>query len=749
MSTFDAQAILSALSAEVEKSFSDNLTILTYAEWLELVLADPAKNLRSAAQYIRDVFDHYGRETRDLPQGPVQRFRLFDAPWSNGDGRVAGQEQVQQEIYRLVSNFVRDGRVSRLILLHGPNGSAKSTLIRCIQSAMEHYSTTPAGALYSYSWVFPSEKLAKGGLGFGSDRSKKTSAGDSFARLGAEEIDARLPCELRDHPIFFIPREQRVALIARLKAAKKLPEDFVVSRYILEGDLSPRDRALYDALLVAYDGRHEQVLRHVEVHRFYISGKYGRGVATVDPQDAVDAHAEQLTADRSILNLPRTVQNVPMHRLWGPLISANRGNLEYADILKRPIEWLKYLLTTSEEATASLPQFKIHLDELLVASTNEIYLEAFKKSPDWNSFKGRIELVAVPYLRRFSDEVRIYESQVRPDRVDKPMAPHVVEAAAMWAVLSRLKKPDKGRYSGNLRGLIDRLTPLEKLKLYDRAEVPSWCTTQEAKELRRSIGSLLDDYKNSAEYEGHKGASARELRTLLLNAAHHPNYRTLTPLSVFAELRTLVEHPTVYDFLQIQSQDGFHDHEGFIDTVHGWWLDTLDTEVRSSMGLVEETRYDELFAKYVVNVSAYLKKERIHDKVTGAYQTPDEDFMREIELAVLPDGEKRDDFRRAVIGQIGAWGLEHAGQTPDYRRLFPSYVEKLESDFYKERAKVIRKNLVSVLKYLGDGEKELEEADLEVARSTVKAMETRYRYPRECTAECVAHLLRERYSESS
>ncbi|MCC7381853.1 MAG: serine protein kinase PrkA [Deltaproteobacteria bacterium] len=744
-----ASEFLSGLSARVAQDFEANRTILSYAEWFDVMLARPAQNLRCAPQYVKDVFDHYGIEVRDLPQGKVERFRLFDAPWASGNGRVAGQEQVQHEIYRLISNFVRDGRVSRLILLHGPNGSAKSTLVHCVQAGMEHYSRTPDGALYTYAWIFPSEKIAKGRLGFSDQGEKGRRSEESYAHLPADQIDALLPCELSDHPIFLVPRAERVKLVEQIRTSGLLPPNFTVSRYILEGDLSPRDRAIYDALLQAYEGRHEDVLRHIQVQRFYVSAKYGPAVGTVEPQDAVDAHAEQITADRSLANLPRPLQNVNLFRLWGPLIAANRGLLEYADILKRPLEWLKYLLATSEEATAALPQFKVYLDEILIASTNETYLEAFKKNPDWNSFKGRIELVPVPYLRRFSDEVAIYRAQVTPAKIAKPLAPHVVEVAALWAVLTRLMKPDKNRYPTSVKSLIDRLTPIDKLRLYDSGEVPSWCTAQEAKELKRTVEMMLEETRSSVEYEGHVGASAREIRTLILNAAGNPRYGSLTPLPVLDELRDLIRDPSVYDFLRLKPQDGFHEHEEFLRVVRDWWLDILDGEVRSSMGLVEETRYEELFARYVLHVSHSLKKERLFDKITGKFANPDEDMMREVEASILAAGENRDDFRRAIIGQIGAWGLENAGKTPDYRRIFTQYVEKMEADFYRERRKLIAKNIVSALKLLGDGESELGEEDREVARHTVRTLETRYHYPQACSAECLSYLLRERYAKDA
>jgi serine protein kinase len=743
---------LDQLSDKVQTKFQESNTILSYSEWFDQVLEHPQRNLRSASQYIQDVFDYYGTTQVDRPQGPLERFNMFDAPWQGGHGRVAGQECVQQEIYRLISNFVKDGRVSKLILLHGPNGSAKSTIVRCIQSAMENYSQTTEGAIYTYAWIFPSEKLTKTSLGFGKGSSaagNRESKDGSYAHVDAEQIDARLPCELREHPIFFFPHAERMQLFERLIEEEKLPPDFIVSRYMIEGDLSPRDRAIYDGLLVAYDGNHAEVLKHVQVQRFTMSVKYRHGVATIEPQMAVDALSQQLTTDRSIANLPRTLQHIPLHQIGGPLVSANRGLLEFSDFLKRPLEALKYLLTTSEEATASLPDFKLQIDELLLASTNEAYLEAFKKNPDWNSFKGRIELVSVPYLRRHQDEIEIYKQQITHEKIDKPMAPHVVEVAAMWAVLTRLRKPkaDRNMYESSVRDIVRKLSPLDKLRLYDNGETPKWCTTKESRELIYAVPALYDETKNKLDYEGNRGASAREIRTLILNAAHIPDLRTLTPQAILIELENLIRDKSVYGYLQDEIQDGFHAHEGFITIVRDYWLDKLDEELKTSMGLVEEHRYLDLFSRYVQHVSQHIKKEKILDQVTGDYIDPDQQLMVEVESSIIPKEENKDDFRRSIIGQIGAWSLENQGKAPDYKVLFAHFIEQMEEGFYAERQRLIERNLELVVQCCNGNGSDLPDEEREAAQDTIDSMEKRFGYPPDCTGECAAYILKQRYRE--
>jgi hypothetical protein len=98
-----------------------------------------------------------------------------------------------------------------------------------------------------------------------------------------------------------------------------------------------------------------------------------------------------------------------------------------------------------------------------------------------------------------------------------------------------------------------------------------------------------------------------------------------------------------------------------------------------------------------------------------------------------------------VIGRIGAWGLEHAGQTPDYRQLFPRYVEKMEEEYYQQRRKIIAKNIMSTLRFLAEDLGNMSEEDVAVARRTTETMKTRFGYPEPCTAECAAYLLKTRY----
>src|ERR1043165_1694145 len=174
---------LVGLHEAVREDFTRNRRVMSFSEYLALAFAEPTRQLRSSTQYIVDCFDHYGSEKVKYPWGEVTRFKLFDAPWDNGEDRLFGQEQVQNTTYRILRTFVQDGRPNKLILLHGPNGSAKSTFIRCLGRGLEHYSTLDEGALYRFSWIFPAQKHTRSGIGFGGVNADVTSiqTADSFA----------------------------------------------------------------------------------------------------------------------------------------------------------------------------------------------------------------------------------------------------------------------------------------------------------------------------------------------------------------------------------------------------------------------------------------------------------------------------------------------------------------------------------------------------------------------------------------
>ncbi|MCA9518487.1 MAG: serine protein kinase PrkA, partial [Myxococcales bacterium] len=684
------------LERDIAEEFVDKRHVLSFDEFFLLFRENPRQHSRSAAQYARDCLLHYGTEEVTCPEGELTRYRLFDAPWSGGAAAVVGQETAQNALFRHITSFIRERRVTRLVLFHGPNGSAKSSFIDCLGQALEHYSTLEEGAIYRFNWVFPSLRIAKKKLGFGAEQ--REGAIESYAHLDEEDVDARLAADLRDHPLLLLPQRRRAAILEELQASGRLGDE-QVPEYLLDGDLSPRSRAIADALLASYHGDFQRLLQHVQVERFNFSRRYRQGFVTIEPQLHVDASLRQVTLDQALQSLPSALRTLSMFEPFGDLVDANRGIINYNDLLKKPVDAFKYLLATCEKGTVALPQAILHLDTLFLASSNEVHLRAFKEYPDWPSFKGRMDLVKMPYIRDHQVERRIYDEQIERAGIGAVVTPHATYVLALWAVLTRLRRPRAEAYPTSIRDVIARLTPLEKADLYAGTRLPRDLSSEQARDLKAAVSDLLAEGQELPDYEGSFGASPREMKQVLMNALQDKRHHGVSAIGILEELRELTKNKTVYEYLRIKPDGGFHDYGSFIEQVLDRYLDLVDGEIRAAMGLVSEQQYEQLFARYILNVSYALKDERLYNEATGKYDPPDAKLMDELERVwETPDDAQR--FRRDLIARIGAYRVEHKGETIPYRRLFPKLIEALENDYYeKQKVKVGRmaQHLVTVL----------------------------------------------------
>ncbi len=750
--SFDPKAWLGLTTTELRESFARKRRVMSFSEYFTLFCSDMVRQTRSAAQYLRDALDHFGTESVRSPRGPVTRWKLFDCPWDDGKDHLVGQEEVQGAIYRLVSNFAREGRTNRLILMHGPNGSAKSTLVNCLQRALEHYSTLDEGALYRFNWIFPSQRVAKTGIGFsGGAPLEPGNTTDSYAYLEDDLIEAKIVDELRDHPILLLPRGKRRTLMdERLEG--DVQRGFRPAYQLTNGDLSHRNRQIFEALLSSYHGDIAKVLRHIQVERFFVSRRYRQAVATVEPQLAVDARSRQLTMDRSLSSLPPALQSLTLYEVQGELVDGNRGILDFADLLKRPLESFKYLLGTVEQGRTSIDVAVLEVDTVFIASSNEGYLAAFKELPEFQSFKGRMELVRAPYLLDYRQEQKIYEAHINSFAGadgGKHVAPHVSWVTALWAVLTRMRKPMPEKYPKGMAELVSRLAPLDKALLYAGEGPAEGFSPEQQKELQAGLERIAKESDAYPNYEGRTGSSPREMKLLLMNAAQSPKFKCLSPFAVFEELEELVRSVSLYDFLKQEPlSGGYHENRKFIFQVRDRLIDKIDDEVRTSMGLVEERRYIQQFERYVSHVSHWVKREKVRNPVTGQDEDPDEELMGDVErMLEVGSGEgRREEFRREVISRIGAWSLDHPGRKPDYERIFPRPIAHLREAFFGDRKKQIRKINEDLLVYLVDGPARMAAEAAEASAKTIEGLKQRFGYCEHCAKDAVLALVRKRYS---
>jgi serine protein kinase len=738
---------LTMICARVSDEFRRKRRVLSFGEYLDLFASDPVRHSRDAATYVRDAFDHYGKREVDRPWGKQTWYKLFDLPWLEPeDGRreaLVGQEGVQHEIYRVLSNFVREGRPNRLPLMHGPNGSAKSTVAACMMRALEHYSTLDEGALYRFHWVFPSRKTLRGSIGFGDsgDRSRDKT---SYAHLGEDQIDSRLFVEVRDHPLVLLPTDQRHTFLERLRKTRNISEP--LSRRVYRGELAHKNKEVFEALLTSYEGDLEEVLRHVQVERYFISRRYRCGAVTIGPQLSVDAGERQITVDRSLSALPTSLQAVTLFEAFGELIEASGGMLEFSDLLKRPLDTFKYLQQSVETGEVSLRSQSVQLNAFMLASANEIQLSAFKEHPEFQSFRARLELIRTPYLRSWVEEQAIYDAQIAP-QIRQHVAPHATRLAAMFAVLTRMRRPSVDRYEAPLRELVASLSAFEKLDLYSEGKPPERLDDESRKLLRSAIPRLYRESESYVIYEGSVGASPREMRSVLLDASQSPQFACLSPFAVLHELDQLCKRTSEYIWLQEEKQPGgYHDHQSFRNLLRQRLLDLLEDEFRVASGLVDDASYSTLLSRYVHHVSYWVKGEKVRNAMTGAYEDPDERLMAEVE-ALLKSPDTAQQRRHALINSIAAWAIEHPDQPVESSVVFTSHLRRLRDAVFEELRTAVARLAHDVAVLVREGGTGLDAVQRREAERTLEVLCARFGYNEDSAADAAIALARERFAQ--
>jgi predicted Ser/Thr protein kinase len=651
--------------------------VLSFQDYMDVIEKAPLREIRTSSHYLLDMLNHFGKDGKG-------NFKLFQMEHTEAPP-IFGQKRVQEALVQNIVNFQEEGFNNKFILLVGPNGSSKSSLVRKFMCGAEEYSKTDDGALYSFSWIFPIDNFVKGSLGLKSGQA--ASDLNTFAYLEDKDITAILPSELRDHPILLIPQEHRRRLINEKLAVKQDQLDSVKKSYLYNGDLSKRNRMIYDALLKNYKGRHIDVLKHIRVERFRISKRYSSSAVTIEPQIHVDARIQQITMDKRLASLPPSLQSLNLFQMQGEAVLANRGVLEYSDLLKRPLDTYKYLLMTMETKSINLQGILTELDIFFIGTSNEVHLAAFKQHPDFNSFKGRFNFIRVPYLLDYREEEKIYKDQVQGLSDKAVFEPHALTGLCLFAVMTRLRCPQVKNFDDKrLSDIVTTLNPLEKSLFLAEGVVPERLDSESRQVLTQSKEEVLTEFDNENLYEGKFGISPRDLKNIIYKLANR--HKSITIVETIEYLQRLITKKNDYDFLNMTPQADYHHPPRFIDLIKEHCLNSFDYELRDALGMVDERSYEDFIKRYIENVTAMLKGEKIKNHITGRYEEPDSYFIKEFETSIELK-EEAEKFRSHLLSRLGAYALDNRGKPLIYTEVFGTLVQKLKESFRKEQKKVI------------------------------------------------------------
>jgi len=611
----------------------------SFEDYLEVVRTNP-KVTRTAFQRIYDMILSHGKTEYIDNKKKLIRYHFFSDEKFGGRDAIFGLDVPLMKLVNVFKSAAQGyGTEKRVILLHGPVGSSKSTIARLLKKGIEDYSKTPDGATYTFSWT-TDRKLMDG-----------------------TTTREKMKCPMNEEPLNLIPREWRPKIYAELSP----PE----SGYTIPdgSELCPACRFVFKDLMTQYQGDFAKVIGHVRVNRLVFSEKDRVGIGTFQPKDEKNQDSTELTGDINYRKIAEygSDSDPRAFNFDGEFNIANRGIIEFVEVLKLDVAFLYDLLGASQEHKIKPKKFpQTDIDEVILGHTNEPEYKKLENNEFMEALRDRTVKIDIPYITKLSEEVKIYEKDFNSRAIKgKHIAPHTLEMAAMWAVLTRLEEPKK-----------HNLSLLQKLKLYNGKTLPNF-TEDNIKELRKE-----------SNREGLEGISARYIQDKISNAlVSDKGEGCINPFMVLNELEAGLKTHSL-----INSEDARKRMKELLTSVKQEYEDIVKNEVQRAIS-ADEDAISKLCGNYIDNIKAYTQKEKVKNKYTGLYEEPDERLMRSIEEKIdIPDSRK-DDFRREIMNYIGALAVE--GKTFNYRtneRLHKSLELKLFED---QKDSIKLKNLVS------------------------------------------------------
>ena len=576
----------------------------TLIEYLELLKKEPTVPRLSHARLYDIIFRHGLSEVTDSGDGAVKRL-YKDEPvkiFNFFKEEFFGIEKTIAQIVRYFHAASLKGEESRQVLyLMGPVGSGKSSLVERLKAGLE----------------------------------------------GSDPFYAIESCPMNEEPLHLVPRHLR-------KEFEKM-----IGVHI-EGDLCPVCRY---RLKEEFGGRYEEVSVITRV----FSKRNRVGVGVVPPVDPNNQDTSVLIGSEDISKLDLYSEGDPrVLDLNGALNVGNRGMVEFIEVFKNETEYLHAMITATQEKVIPAPgrHGMVYVDVCIVAHSNEAEWQKFRADHTNEAILDRIVVIKVPYNLRLSEEVKIYQKIIRNSDFRAHVAPHTLEIASQFAILSRLESTGK----------CDLMT---KLKLYNGEEV-----VEKGRTKKIDVRELRDETKR----EGMSGISTRFIMKALDNAlSDNVEGNCINPINVRESLIGMVKEADLSDDTRKQ-------HLEFLqDTLHKEYLEVLEKEITRAFVYSYQEQAEALFQNYLDHAEAFVNKTRVKDRNTREELQPDEGFLKSIEEQIAIIGSAADGFRQEVIAYL--WAASRRGDRISYKSYEPlkEAIEKKLMTSVRDISRIITK----------------------------------------------------------
>jgi serine protein kinase len=483
----------------------------------------------------------------------------------------------------------------RILLLMGPVSGGKSTLVTMLKKGLERFSRTDEGAVYAI----------KG-------------------------------CPMHEEPLHLVPNDLR----------PEFEKEFGVR---IEGNLCPHCRM---RLQTEWGGRIEEV----PVERIVLSEDERVGIGTFSPSDPKSQDIADLTGsiDFSTIAEFGSESDPRAYRFDGELNKANRGIMEFQEMLKCDEKFLWHLLSLTQEGNFKAGRFAlISADEMIIAHTNETEYKTFISNKKNEALQSRMIVMPIPYNLRVTDEVKIYDKLVQQsDMRHVHIAPHALKTAAIFSILTRLKESKK-----------QGMDILKKLKLYDGAAIEGF-KDKDIQELR-----------NESPDEGMFGIDPRYIINRISSALIRRDTNCINALDVLRAIKEgLDQHASI-------TKEDKERLMNYIAIARKEYDEAAKKEVQKAFVYSYEESAKTLLENYLDNVEAYCNWQKIKDPITGDEIDPDEKLMRSIEEQIGISENAKKAFREEILIRISTYARK--GKKFEYNshdRLREAIEKKLFAD---------------------------------------------------------------------
>jgi serine protein kinase len=579
----------------------------SFLDYLQLVKENP-KVVILAHKRIHDMINERGVVELKAEENPrIRKIYGNDVirKYNFFKDEFYGIDKVIMKLASYFKSAAMKGEEARQVLyLVGPVGAGKSSIVESLKSALED----------------------------------------------CEPVYALKGCPMHEEPLHLIPKHLRPRFEEMLGVQ-------------IEGDLCP---------VCKYRLTHELkgIYEDFPIERTEFSIRSRKGVGVVPPVDPNNQDTSILTGSVDISKMDLYSEDDPrIFSLNGAFNVGNRGLVEFIEVFKNDVEYLHTIITATQEKSVPSPGkgSMIYFDGVIVAHSNEAEWNRFKSDHTNEAILDRIVKVEVPYCLELDEEVKIYEKILNKSNFKAHIAPHTIEIAAMFAILSRLTSSAK----------VDAMT---KLKIYNGEEIVEKGTTKKI-----DIGELREE---AGQYEGMKGISTRFIIKTIDNALSESGYDCINPLSIMESIIRSVKE------LDIAADDKKR-YLGFIqDNIRKEYNKMLEREITKAFIHSFREQAESLFNNYIDNAEAYVNKSKIKDVSTGEELNPDEDFMRSIEEQIGVYAASAKGFRSDVTSYM--FYIVRKGGALDYTSYEPlkEAIEKKLTASVKDLSRIITRSKV-------------------------------------------------------